>query len=118
MCIRDRIGSPALEWGKQILLKYLTKDELPKTGDPTHFYYFGLFNGIGVVEGFRRAGRDLTRDTYIAAIETLRDFDNNISAGRVTITPEQHVGISDMYFNGLDNDGNEVIFKAWGQTLH
>ena len=71
-----------------------------------------------MVEGFRRAGRDLPRDTYIQAIETLRDFDNNISAGRVTITPEQHVGISDMYFNGLDSDGNEVIFKAWGQPLH
>jgi|GEM_PF-660914 branched-chain amino acid transport system substrate-binding protein len=115
---KDKIGSPALEWGKQILVKYLTKDELPKTGDPTHFYYFGLFNGIGVVEGFRRAGRDLTRDTYIKAIETLSDFDNNISAGRVTITPEQHVGVSDMYFNGLDKDGNEVIFSSWGKALH
>ncbi len=114
---KDKIGSPALEWGKQILLKYLTKDELPSSGDPTHFYYFGLFHGIGVVEGFRRAGRDLTRDSYMKAIETLRGFDNNISAGRVTITPAQHVGVSDMYFNGLDEDGNEVIFTAYGVKL-
>lgn len=115
---KDRIGSPALEWARQILLNYLTEDELPSDGDPTHFYYFGMMNGVGVVEGFRRAGRDLTRESYMAAIESLRGFDNNISAGAVTITDDQHVGVSDMYFNGLDEDGNEVIFTAYGQPLH
>lgn len=114
---KDKLNSPALQWGKDILQKYLTKDELPADGEPTHFYYFGLFNGIGIVEGFRRAGRDLTRDSYMAAIESLRDYDNNISAGRVTITPEQHVGVSDMYFNGLDESGNEVVFTAYGVKL-
>ena len=115
---KDKIGSPALEWARQILLTYLTEDELPSDGDPTHFYYFGMMNGVGVVEGFRRAGRDLTRESYMAAIESLRSFDNNLSAGAVTITDDQHVGVSDMYFNGLDEDGNEVIFTAYGQPLH
>lgn len=115
---KDKIGSPALEWARQILLNYLTEDELPSDGDPTHFYYFGMMNGVGVVEGFRRAGRDLTRESYMAAIESLRGFDNNVSAGSVTITDDQHVGVSDMYFNGLDEDGNEVIFTAYGQPLH
>ena len=115
---KDKIGAPALEWARQILVKYLTEDELPKEGDPTHFYYFGMMNGVGVVEGFRRAGRDLTRESYMAAIESLRSFDNNVSAGSVTITDDQHVGISDMYFNGLDADGNEIIFTAYGQHLH
>ena len=115
---KDKIGAPALEWAKQILVKYLTEDELPSDGDPTHFYYFGMMNGVGVVEGFRRAGRDLTRESYMAAIESLRSFDNNLSAGSVTITDDQHVGVSDMYFNGLDESGNEVIFTAYGQPLH
>lgn len=115
---KDKIGSPALEWARQILVKYLTEDELPSDGEPTHFYYFGMMNGVGVVEGFRRAGRDLTRESYMAAIESLRSFDNNVSAGAVTITDDQHVGVSDMYFNGLDEDGNEVIFTAYGQPLH
>ena len=106
---KDKIGAPALDWAKEILVKYLTEDELPKEGDPTHFYYFGMINGIGVVEGFRRAGRDLTRESYLAAIESLRDFDTNLAAGMVTITDDQHVGMSDMFFNGLDDDGNEVI---------
>ena len=91
---------------------------MPSSGDPTHFYYFGMLSGVGIVEGFRRAGRDLTRDSYMKAIETLRDFDNNISAGAVTITPDQHVGISSMYFNGLDENGNEVIFTAYGKKLN
>ena len=105
---KDKIGAPALDWAKELLLKYLTEDELPKAGDPTHFYYFGLINGIGVVEGFRRAGRELTRESYMAAIESLSGFDTDIAAGMVTITGDQHVGISDMYFNGLDENGNEV----------
>ncbi len=115
---KDKIGSPALEWARQVLVKYLTEDELPSDGEPTHFYYFGMMNGVGVVEGFRRAGRDLTRESYMAAVESLRSFDNNVSAGAVTITEDQHVGVSDMYFNGLDEDGNEVIFTAYGQPLH
>ena len=115
---KDKIGAPALDWAKDLLLTYLTEDELPKEGDPTHFYYFGLINGIGVVEGFQRAGRDLTRESYMAAIESLRDFDTNLAAGMVTITDDQHVGMSDMFFNGLDDEGNEVIFTAYGKPLH
>lgn len=115
---RDKLGSPTLDWAKQLLKKYLTKDELPASGEPTHFYYFGLMNGIGVVEGFRRAGRELNRDSYMKAVETMRNFNNNISAGNVTITPDQHVGIADMFFNGLDKDGKEVIFTAYGTQLH
>lgn len=115
---RDKLGSPALEWARKVLKTYLTKDELPADGEPTHFYYFGMMNGTGVVEAFRRAGRDLTKDSYIQAVETLRDFDNNVGAGHVTITPEQHVGVSEMYFNGLDEKGNEVIYTAYGKPLH
>jgi branched-chain amino acid transport system substrate-binding protein len=114
---RDKLGSPSLEWARQLMKKYLTKDELPADGEPTHFYYFGLMNGIGVVEGFRRAGRELTRDSYMQAVESMHNFNNNLSAGNVTITPEQHVGVSDMYFNGLDKDGNEVIFTGYGKKL-
>lgn len=115
---KDKLGSPALEWARQILKKYLTKDELPSDGEPTHFYYFGFMNGQAIVEGFRRAGRDLTRDTYIAAIETLHDWDNNVGAGRVTITADQHVGVSEMFFNGIDANGNEVVYTAYGKPLH
>ena len=114
---RDKIGAPSLEWARELLKKYLTKDELPSDGEPTHFYYFGLMNGIGVVEGFRRAGRELTRDSYMKAVETMRNFNNNVSAGNVTVTPDQHVGISDMYFNGLDKTGKEVIFVGFGKPI-
>jgi hypothetical protein len=73
---------------------------------------------LGVVEGFRRAGRDLTKDSYIKAVETMHDWDNNVGAGRVTITADQHVGVSDMFFNGRDEKGNEVVYTAFGKPLH
>jgi len=115
---KDKLGSPTLEWARQILKTHLTKDELPSDGEPTHFYYFGFMNGLGVVEGFRRAGRDLTKDSYIKAVETMHDWDNNVGAGRVTITADQHVGVSDMFFNGRDEKGNEVVYTAFGKPLH
>ncbi|MDP2960901.1 MAG: ABC transporter substrate-binding protein, partial [candidate division Zixibacteria bacterium] len=44
-----------------------------------------------VVEGLRRTGRDLTREKYIAALETLRDFDP-VFTSPVTFTPTDHRG--------------------------
>ena len=34
---------------------------------------------------------------------------------KLGITDDQHVGIGDMYLEGLDENGNEVIFTASGQ---
>jgi hypothetical protein len=41
-----------------------------------------------------------------------------VGAGRVTITADQHVGVSDMFFNGRDEKGNEVVYTAFGKPLH
>ena len=43
-----------------------------------------------LVEGLRRAGNDLTREKFITAMETLRDFD--LGGYLVNFTPTDHNG--------------------------
>jgi ABC-type branched-subunit amino acid transport system substrate-binding protein len=44
------------------------------------------------VEGLRRAGRSLSRDTLVAALEGLSEFETGLTRP-VTLSPERHVGV-------------------------
>lgn len=114
---KAKIGTPALKEFEDMFVKYLKKDELPKAGPPTNFYYFGLPVGIVTVEGFRRAGPSPSREKWIAAIESIKDFDTGVLADTVTFSKDKHVGVSRMYAVGLDKDGKQTVYTAWGKPL-
>lgn len=44
-------------------------------------------------EALRRAGKDLTRDKLIDALETIRDFDDGLHATPITFTNKDHEGM-------------------------
>ncbi len=111
------MGSPEMKKWEEIFVKYLEKRELPDNGIPTNFYYFGLPTAIATVEAFKRAGPNPTREKFIAAMETLRDFDTGVLADRVTITHDRHVGVENMYAVGLNEQGKETVYTAWGKPL-
>ena len=111
------MGSPEMKKWEEIFVKYLEKSELPENGIPTNFYYFGLPTAVATVEAFKRAGPSPTREKFIAALETLRDFDTGVLADRVTLTPDSHVGVQNMYAVGLNEQGKEVVYTAWGKPL-
>ncbi|MCC7048292.1 MAG: ABC transporter substrate-binding protein, partial [Alphaproteobacteria bacterium] len=71
---KARLNTPPMKEMQDIFTKYLTKDELPKAGPPTNFYYFGVPVAIVTVEAFRRAGPNPTREKWIAAMESITDF--------------------------------------------
>lgn len=112
-----RIGTGPLEKFHDIFVEYLTEDELPEDGVPTNFYYFGVPVAIATVEAFRRAGPEPTREKWIEAMESLRDFETGVLADTVTITPDDHVGVERMYAVGLDENGEETVYKSWGEPL-
>jgi len=114
---KTKTGTGTLKKFRDIFVKYLTKDELPKDGEPTNFYYFGVPVGIVVVEAFRRAGPEPTREKWVKAMESLAGFDTEVFADTVTITPDDHVGVERMYAVGLNEDGVETVYEAWGKTL-
>ncbi len=115
---KAKLGEGPLKPFHDIFVKYLKKDELPKDGVPTNFYYFGVPAAIVTVEAFRRAGPHPTREKWIAAMESLKAFDTGVLADTVTITHDNHVGVGVMHAIGLNDKGEETIYKAWGEPLN
>jgi branched-chain amino acid transport system substrate-binding protein len=111
------MGSPVMKKWEEMFVKYLEKNELPENGVPTNFYYFGLPTAIVTVEAFKRAGPSPSREKFIAALETLKDFDTGVLADTVTLSPENHVGVQDMYAVGLDEQGKQTVYTAWNKPL-
>jgi branched-chain amino acid transport system substrate-binding protein len=111
------MGTPEMKKWEEIFVKYLEKSELPENGIPTNFYYFGVPTAIATVEAFKRAGPQPSREKFIAALETFKDFDTGVLADRVTLTRDNHVGVKTMYAVGLNEQGKQTVFTGWGKPL-
>jgi branched-chain amino acid transport system substrate-binding protein len=111
---KSLLGTGPLKKFHDIFVKYLTKDELPKVGQPTNFYYAGVPVGIVTVEAFRRAGPNPTREKWIAALDSMKNFDTGVFADTETFSPTDHAGLHMMYAIGLNESGKETIYKSWG----
>jgi len=114
---KAKIGTGSLKKFHDIFVKYLTKNELPKAGEPTNFYYFGVPAGIMTVEAFKRAGPQPSREKWIAAMEGIKDFDTGVFADTETFAKDKHVGVSKMHAVGLDDKGQETVYTAWDKPL-
>ena len=112
-----KIGTGSLKQYREIFLKYLTKDELPKSGEPTNFYYFGVPVGIVTVEAFKRAGPNPTREKWLEAVESLKDFQTGVFADTASYSKDNHVGFRRMFAVGLNDAGEETVYTAWGKPL-
>jgi branched-chain amino acid transport system substrate-binding protein len=112
-----KIGTGPLKAAQDVFTKYLTKDELPKSGPPTNFYYFGAPIGVVTVEAFKRAGPKPTRESWIAAVESLKDFQTGIFADTETFSKDNHVGVRKMFAVGLNDAGEETVYTAFGKPL-
>ncbi len=88
-----------------LLNRYFPEDE------PNFVGLEGFINARVFIEGLQRAGRDLTREGFIDAIESIRNFslgqDINIS-----FSPTDHQGLDRVYFTLLEN-GEFFLVKDW-----
>lgn len=71
----------------------------------------GYINARVLVEGLRRAGRDLTRANFINAIESINNYSVGI-ANTVSFSPTVHQGLERVYFTVLEN-GRFVLVTDW-----
>jgi len=76
------------------------------------FYYSGCLYAEPLAEGLRRAGRNLTPETFIKAMETIRDWRGAIGAP-ITFTPTDHQGTRDTRFAQVQPDGSMKILTDW-----
>ena len=79
---------------------------LPAEGGKENFSFTSLEGFIAakvMVEGLRRAGRDLTREKFVAALETMSDYD--VGGFTVTYTPSDHSGSRFVELTAIGRDG-------------
>jgi len=90
-----------------LLKKYFPQDK------PNFVGFEGYINARVLVEGLERAGPDLTREGFIAAVESIQDYtlgpDLEISFGGT-----DHQGLDQVYFTLLEN-GEFVLVQDWTQ---
>ncbi len=61
----------------------------------------GYMSAAILVTGLKKAGRNLTRESFRAALESLRNHD--LGGPRLTYTPEHHGGLSNIYLTKIRN---------------
>lgn len=64
-----------------------------------------------LVEAFRRAGRDLTPESFVAAMESLQNWDGEVIR-QVTFGPGRHQGINRIYLIQIQG-GRAVPITGW-----
>jgi branched-chain amino acid transport system substrate-binding protein len=75
-------------------LQKLYPSGLP-AGRPSLYDFLGYGAARVLAEGLQRAGRDVTREKLIAALETLKDFDTGLTLP-VTFTKDNHEGSTEV----------------------
>ena len=97
-------GDRDLLWGTaeyaDLLNTFFPEDE------PNFVGLEGFINAKVLVEGLKRAGRDLDREKFIEAVESIRNFDLGI-ANTLSFSPGDHQGLDRVYFTQI-KDGRLV----------
>jgi len=73
----------------------------------------GFLNAYVWVQGFTKAGRDLTREKFIDALESIKHKDIGLGKGmELSYSSEDHLGLHNVFFDVV-KDGQVVTFNAW-----
>ncbi len=101
-------SGPRSHRGERLFVRQMSRlypDEIPGTHSRIGYAAAQL-----VVEGLRRAGPDLTRDGFIEALESLRDWTGGLIPS-ISYTPVDHRGITGLALQRAI-DGRWVIEKS------
>jgi len=71
----------------------------------------GYINARVLVEGLKRAGKDLNREKFVDAIESIHDFDLGID-NHLSFSPNDHQGLEKVYFTQIRN-GKFMLINEW-----
>ena len=107
----DSLESRALLWG---VVEYLERHKRAFPEDqPNLVALEGYINAKVLVEGLRRAGRNLSRARFIDAIQSIQNYSLGI-ANTLSFGPTNHQGLERVYFT-IIQDGRLVILTDWSR---
>ena len=104
-----REETPNLKLLKETIDKY----GMGSIGDA--FIVYGFQSAITLVEGLKRAGKDLTREGLIKALETFKNFDNGILSP-ITWGPNLRAGGSSVKMFKVQGSEWHSIMDGWRYT--
>jgi hypothetical protein len=76
------------------------------------FYYAGILFAEPLIEGLRRAGRNLTVDTFVKAMETIKDF-QGIGPPIDYTNPKDRQGGKHVFYGKVKPDGTVEKLTDW-----
>ena len=87
-----------------------------KPGSPNFYDVLGYGGAKIFVEGLKKAGKDLTREKFITALETINNFETGVLPA-VTFTATDHEGDKDCLFWVFNKDGSrKLVGKKYTYT--
>ena len=107
---KDLIDGPGMKNARAII-----GPRLPPGEKLTDFSFYGPGSAVAIVHVLDKIGRDLTREKFITEMEQLKDFDTGMIAGKLSYSPTNHQGATQLYTVGYDGSGKIVVFEAWGK---
>lgn len=76
------------------------------------FYLAGFLWAEPLIEGLRRAGKDLTPDTFVKAMESIKNW-NDFLGHDLTFSPTDHQGMRSVYLAKCGEGGKAVKISDW-----
>ena len=103
----DRTDYPTVAQYRKCLTKY-------SPGEPPSFVSFeGFVDAMVMVEGLKRAGKEVTREKFIAAIESIHDMNVGLGPRLVlNYSATDHKGFDSVYPTVVKN-GQAVLLTDW-----
>ncbi len=107
----DSTDLPTVKLYRECLGKYMSGTQ----PSPTSLEAF--VNAMVIAEGLKRAGKDPTREKFIAAIESMTGVDIGLGPeARLEFSPHHHKGLSRVYPTVV-RDGKPEVFSGWTGVL-
>lgn len=99
----QRILLPASEQYSRLLSQYYPQDK------PNFVSFEGFINARVLIEALRRAGRDISREGFIRALESIKEHYVGIGAV-INFGPKDHQGIDDVYLTEVRDGQLQLLF--------
>jgi len=106
----DRLDYPTVALYRKSLTKYYPDAQ------PSFVSLEGFVDAMVLVEGLKRAGKDLTRERFISAVESIHEL--NIGMGSKLVLdygPTDHKGFDNVYPTIVSN-GQPVLLTDWSSV--
>jgi branched-chain amino acid transport system substrate-binding protein len=98
--------SPEMKQWADLITKYFPNERVES------FSFLGMGGAVAVIEALKKAGPDLTREKFMAALNTLDNLETKVLSAPITFTATDHAGVKGGAMAKYQGD-KVVVLKTW-----